>query len=70
MSDWKIRVWYRYSVLPVSEKNSANMFNLKEFEKGEEQKVIEWVLLNQGQIQDDYYITDGSKKLRVSLEAK
>jgi hypothetical protein len=70
MSDWKIRVWYRYNVLPVSEKNSANMFNLKEFEKGEEQKVIEWVLLNQGQIQDDYYITDGSKKLRVSLEAK
>jgi hypothetical protein len=70
MSDWKIRVWYRYSVLPESEKNSAHLFSLKEFEKGEEQKVIEWVLENKGQIHDDYYITDGSKKLRVSLEAK
>jgi hypothetical protein len=68
-ADWTIRVWYQWSVLPESAADFSHMWNLKEFNKGEELKVCEWILDNKNNL-GAYHITDGSKTIKVSLQAR
>lgn len=69
MSDWTIRIWHKWNIQEAENPDKPHMYHMKEFKKGEESHVAEWVLKNREML-SECIITDGSKQLKFVLESK